>query len=133
MTMKKLSLFDYFIKCYKEYANFEGRARRREYWGFMLFWNIIYLAFYGLTLALEDNALLMTGGMITCFLLAIVNIVPQIAVSVRRLHDIGKSGWYLLVNFIPLIGSIWLLVMFCTDSEPSENKYGENPKEPMFA
>ena len=55
--MKKLSLFDYFIKCYKEYANFEGRARRREYWGFMLFWNIIYLAFYGLTLALEDNAL----------------------------------------------------------------------------
>lgn len=132
--MKKLSLFDYFVKCYKEYANFEGRARRREFWGFMLFWYIIYLAVYGFfMLAFKDDAFMMIVGMVICFLLAIASIVPQLAVSVRRLHDIGKSGWYYFVNFIPLIGSIWLLVMFCTDSEPSENKYGKNPKEPMFA
>lgn len=56
-------------------------------------------------------------------------LIPSIAVSVRRLHDIGKSGWMLLIYFIPLIGSIWLLILFLTDSEPGENKYGPNPKE----
>ena len=56
-------------------------------------------------------------------------LVPSIAVSVRRLHDIGKSGWMLLVALIPLIGAIWLLILFCSDTQPQENKWGRNPKE----
>jgi len=55
-------------------------------------------------------------------------LIPGLAVSVRRLHDIGKSGWMLLIVFIPLVGWIWLLVLMVTDSEPGENQYGPNPK-----
>jgi uncharacterized membrane protein YhaH (DUF805 family) len=56
-------------------------------------------------------------------------LVPSLAVGVRRLHDVGKSGWMLLVALIPLIGAIWLLILFCKDSQPQENKWGANPKE----
>jgi uncharacterized membrane protein YhaH (DUF805 family) len=56
-------------------------------------------------------------------------LVPSLAVGVRRLHDVGKSGWMLLVALIPLIGAIWLLILFCKDSQPKENKWGVNPKE----
>jgi len=55
-------------------------------------------------------------------------LIPSLAVTVRRLHDVGKSGWFILVGLIPLIGSIWLLVLFCTDSKPGENQYGPSPK-----
>jgi uncharacterized membrane protein YhaH (DUF805 family) len=56
-------------------------------------------------------------------------IIPGIAVSVRRLHDVGKSGWFLFIGLIPIIGAIWLLVLFCTDGNPGVNEYGPNPKE----
>lgn len=60
---------------------------------------------------------------------ALALLVPGIAVGVRRLHDIGNSGWMLLVGLIPLIGAIWLIILFCKDSQPGANEYGENPKE----
>ena len=66
-------------------------------------------------------------GFLTVFSLGIL--VPQIAVSVRRLHDIGKSGWFYLIGLIPVIGWIFVLVWFCTDSQPGDNQYGPNPKE----
>jgi uncharacterized membrane protein YhaH (DUF805 family) len=60
---------------------------------------------------------------------SLVVFLPSLAVSVRRLHDVGKSGWMLLVSFIPLVGAIWLIVLAVTDSQPGSNKWGENPKE----
>jgi len=63
------------------------------------------------------------------FLYALVVLIPGLAVTVRRLHDVGKSGWMILIALIPIIGAIWLLVLMVTDSNPEENQYGLNPKE----
>ena len=57
--------------------------------------------------------------------------IPSFAVSVRRLHDVGKSGWMILISIIPIVGAIWLLVLFLTDSDPGKNEYGQNPKEEL--
>jgi uncharacterized membrane protein YhaH (DUF805 family) len=112
----------WFKKCVTtDYANFNGRARREEYWMFVLF-NMIIATALGFVLGL----LSLPDWLAYIYSLAIV--VPNIAVSVRRLHDIGKSGLWCLIGFIPLIGAIWLLILFCKDSEPGANKYGENPK-----
>jgi uncharacterized membrane protein YhaH (DUF805 family) len=67
------------------------------------------------------------GPVYGLYLLAVI--IPSLAVGVRRLHDVGKSGWMILISLIPIIGAIWLLVLFVTDSNPGENQYGANPKE----
>lgn len=66
---------------------------------------------------------------IVFFLYAVAVFLPGLAVNIRRLHDIGKSGWWYLIYLIPIIGAIWLTVLMCLDSEPGENQWGENPKE----
>lgn len=108
--------FDYFVKVLKNYVNFEGRARRSEYWYYTLFTFLISIA-----LNFVDAAIGSTVGIIgLCFSLA--TLLPSIAVGVRRMHDVGKSGWYLLIP-------IYNLVLACTDSQPGSNQYGFNPKE----
>jgi uncharacterized membrane protein YhaH (DUF805 family)/regulator of sirC expression with transglutaminase-like and TPR domain len=113
----------------KNYAVFSGRARRKEYWMFALF-NFIFAlvaSLIDLGIGLLTFAAFGLGLLYIVYTLAVF--VPGLAVSVRRLHDVGKSGWYLFVSLIPIAGSIWLLVLLCTDSQPGENKYGPNPKE----
>ena len=111
----------------ENYANFNGRARRSEYWYFTLA-NLILLTI-GVIL---DNVLGINFGRIPYgpisifYYLAIL--IPGLAVIVRRLHDVGKSGWYFFISFIPFIGGIWLLVLFLTDSQAGDNQYGPNPK-----
>lgn len=126
---------NYYLKVLREYANFKGRARRSEYWYFVLF-NMIF----GIIAMLIDNLLGSTfkidspaglidlhyGYVYVLYILAIF--IPGLAVAVRRLHDVGKSGVFLLIAFIPLVGAIWLLVLFFTDSQFGENKWGPNPK-----
>ena len=97
------------------YATFNGRARRSEYWFFTLF-NAIVAFILGLIFPPIS------------FIYPIFILLPSLAVLVRRLHDIGKSGWWIFICLIPLIGSIWLLVLLCTDSNAETNNYGENPK-----
>jgi uncharacterized membrane protein YhaH (DUF805 family) len=112
---------------FENYANFNGRARRSEYWYYILA-NLIIL----IIAAVIDNV---TGlnfeplpyGVIY-LLYALATILPGIAVAIRRLHDVGKSGWFLLILFFPLIGSIWLLVLFATEGERGTNQYGSDPK-----
>lgn len=111
---------NYYLKVLKEYGNFSGRARRKEYWMFILFNMIFSIA------AIFLDYIIGYGLFYGIYALALL--IPAIAVSVRRLHDIGKSGWMLLIVLIPLIGSIWLLILMATDSNPGENQYGENPK-----
>ena len=121
----------WFVKCMKQYADFGGRARRTEYWMFVLF-NVIF----AIVAMILDNILGLTIGDLTYgvfyFLYGLTVLIPGLAVAVRRLHDIGKSGWMILITIIPLIGAIWLLVLLMTDSNPGENEYGHNRKEVAF-
>ena len=110
----------WYIEVLKKYAVFTGRARRKEYWMFFLFQVLISFVI-GLIEGITNTNVL---GML--FLL--LTLLPSIALSVRRLHDIGKSGWWMLIGLIPLIGSIVLLVFACLDSQPGENTYGPNRK-----
>ncbi len=119
---------NWYLKVLKQYADFSGRARRKEYWMFVLF-NMIF----AIVAIILDNVLGIAmkeigyGPLYGLYVLAVL--IPGLAVGVRRLHDIGKSGWMFLISLIPLIGGIWLLVLFCTDSQQGSNKWGQNPKE----
>jgi|WetSurMetagenome_2_1015567.scaffolds.fasta_scaffold00373_25 uncharacterized membrane protein YhaH (DUF805 family) len=118
---------NWYLKVLRQFADFSGRARRKEYWMFALF-NMIFI----IVAMILDNVLGLTvGGLpygLFYFLYALVIIIPGLAVSVRRLHDIGKSGWMILISLIPIVGGIWLLVLMLTDSNPGDNEYGVNPK-----
>ena len=118
----------WYLQVLKKYAEFNGRSRRKEYWMFVLF-NIIF-AFIAVAL---DYAFGTTYGDfgygIVYTLYALAVLIPGLAVTVRRLHDVGKSGWMILVGFIPIVGAIWLIILTVTDSQPGENEYGPNPKE----
>ena len=139
----------WFIKVLKQYADFKGRARRKEYWMFSLFSLII-----GVIITLIEiitgtfNYLVNIGPLSALFSLLIF--IPSISVNVRRLHDVGKSGWIIILPsflffitilffglikeridlflIIPLAGSIWYLILMFRDSVPGSNQYGENPK-----
>ena len=113
---------EWYLKVIKDnYANFNGRARRKEYWMFFLF-NMLF----SFVVAIVDYILGTFPLIYLVYSLAMV--IPGIAVSIRRLHDIGKSGLWLLITLIPFIGPIWLLVLVCTDGAPGENNYGPSPK-----
>ena len=117
----------WYLKALKQYADFKGRARRQEYWMFVLF-NILFGFAAGIVDSILGTSDPQTGGGVIAGLYALVMLVPGIAVTVRRLHDIGKSGWFVLVVFIPLIGVIWLIVMAVTEGNPGDNEYGTDPK-----
>lgn len=124
----KINNMNYYLKALHNYATFNGRSRRSEYWYFVLF-NIIF----ALVAIVLDNVLGIAmkevpyGPIYGLYTLAVF--IPGLAVSVRRLHDVGKSGWFFFIILIPLIGSIWLIVLMATDGDIGENKYGANPKE----
>lgn len=111
---------DWYMKALKNYVGFEGRARRKEYWNFALFNFLISLA-----LAVVD-AMLETGVLTGLYGLAVL--LPGLAVSVRRLHDTNRSGWWLLIGLVPVVGAIALLVFALLDSDPGPNRYGPSPK-----
>jgi aminopeptidase C, putative len=119
---------NWYLKCWKQYADFSGRARRKEYWIFSLINNIIIFFLYILQIVTIESTLWLIFPIIL-FLYAMAVFLPGLAVNIRRLHDIGKSGWWYLIYLIPIIGAIWLTVLMCLDSEPGENQWGENPKE----
>lgn len=129
-------MIDWYKKVvFENYANFSGRARRSEYWYFVLCNGLISLIFY--------IPLLVTGGLSPnenpgvffwlfygiLMLYSLATLIPALAVTVRRLHDVGKSGWFLLIYLIPLVGPILLLVWFFTEGDAYSNQWGENPKD----
>jgi len=113
---------EWYLDGWKKYAVFNGRSRRKEYWMFVLFNFLIATGIGFVETHLGSPGVL--GG-----LYGLAVIVPGIAVSVRRLHDTGRSGWWLLVGLVPLIGSIILLVFMIEDGKPGSNAWGANPKE----
>ena len=127
---------EWYLKVVRDnYLNFNGRARRKEYWMFILF-NCIFVIvamiadnMLGLDFTIGDGIYSVSlgyGWIYIIYNLAVA--LPSWAVSVRRLHDVGKSCWFLLISLLPIIGAIWLLVLFVTDGNPGENAYGPNPK-----
>jgi uncharacterized membrane protein YhaH (DUF805 family) len=120
----------------RRYADFSGRSRRKEYWMFTLGVTILYvilvLLFWG-TGGLSDPAnpgeLSLVPLLIIC-VVALALFIPSLAVTVRRFHDQDKSGWYILLGFIPYVGSLILLVFMCLDGTRGENRFGPDPKGP---
>ena len=126
--------------CFKKYATFFGRARRKEYWCFLLINNLVCGVIMGIAAACAAN-LSRVGhyqqrdmeaylglGIVACLVYGLVVTLPTLAVTVRRLHDTGRSGWFMLINVIPVIGLIVFFVTMLLDSQPGENRYGPNPK-----
>lgn len=113
----------------ENYANFSGRARRKEYWMFVLFWLIIVISM-GIISGFIEDYLEITWGFTLFTIFIIATLIPWLAVNVRRLHDIGKSGGNLFINFIPIIGRIWYLILVCTNGDTGPNQYGPDPKAP---
>jgi uncharacterized membrane protein YhaH (DUF805 family) len=126
----------WYLEVLKKYVVFDGRARRQEFWMFVLF-NFIF----GVVAGILDNVLGLnfkssysssysayasTGYISMIYSLAVL--LPTLAVAVRRLHDIGKSGWMILVGLIPFVGWIWLLVLYVTEGQQGPNQYGPDPK-----
>lgn len=117
---------EYFTGAYKKYADFSGRARRKEYWMFYLFYILAFvvLGFIdGLigTFNIESGIGILTG------IFAIATILPALAIAARRLHDTNRSGWWQLIIIIPLIGPIVLLVFLVLKGNENENRFGDNP------
>jgi uncharacterized membrane protein YhaH (DUF805 family) len=118
---KKGDPMNWYLEVLKKYAVFEGRARRKEYWIFFLI-NLV------ITFVLAFLEGLAGGPGIVSAIYSLAVLIPGIAVSIRRLHDTDRSGWWLLIALIPVIGTIVLLVFMALDGTPGANQYGPNPK-----
>ncbi|MEH6498642.1 MAG: DUF805 domain-containing protein [Pseudoalteromonas distincta] len=118
---------DWYLEVLRKYATFTGRARRKEYWFFALF-NLLIM----LVLSFIDGMIglysIEAGLGVLSGIYTLAVLIPSLAVTVRRLHDIGRSGWWLLIAFIPLIGALILLIFTVLDSKPGSNQYGPDPK-----
>jgi uncharacterized membrane protein YhaH (DUF805 family) len=117
---------------FKNYANFQGRARRSEYWYYALFNVILILPLYVIAmigLVSETTALSILGGL-GYIVILLGTFIPSLAAVVRRLHDVGRSGWYYFIALIPIAGPIILLVWLFTEGNSGANEYGDDPKNP---
>ena len=122
---------------WSNYSKFKGRARRSEYWWIQLFLVLTNLAVAAIDLVLMngdvERFIANGGGGIVGLIWILVTIVPALAVLVRRLHDTGKSGWWALIGFVPLVGGIVLLLFTVLDSDAGENSHGPSPKDSNLA
>jgi uncharacterized membrane protein YhaH (DUF805 family) len=128
---------DWFVLVLKKYAQFQGRSRRSEYWYFALFHVLIALAvivpaIIFIAIGASSHNSIVTGLGVVLYLayfaFSLALLVPSVAVTVRRLHDTGRSGWWYFIALVPFAGPIILLVFLCSDSQPGDNLYGPNPK-----
>jgi uncharacterized membrane protein YhaH (DUF805 family) len=118
---------NWYLQALKKYADFSGRARRKEYWFFVLFNIIISVVLTVCDVFVGTYSAAASIGILTgIYTLAVL--IPGIAVSVRRLHDTGRSGWWVLIALVPLVGAIVLLIFMLIDSQPGQNAYGPSPK-----
>jgi uncharacterized membrane protein YhaH (DUF805 family) len=106
--------------CLSQYVGFSGRARRSEYWFFVLFAFLVSVA-----ASVLDAAI---GGSVVSVLTSLALCLPSLAALVRRLHDTDRTGWWVLIGLVPFAGAIVLLVYACLDSQPFPNRYGPSPK-----
>ncbi|MGO9427002.1 MAG: DUF805 domain-containing protein [Steroidobacteraceae bacterium] len=118
---------NWYLEVLKKYAVFHGRARRKEYWYFILLSSIISTVLTIVdSLSGTFNSASEVGLLGGIYLLA--TLVPSLAVTVRRLHDTGRSGWWILLGLVPVVGVIMLIVFLALDGSPQDNDYGTNPQ-----
>ena len=117
----------WYLQALKKYAVFSGRARRAEYWQFTIVYYIIAVVL-SLPLILASGAGVQKALWSLAFVYNLAMVLPSLAVTVRRLHDTNHSGWWMLIDLVPLIGGIVFFIWMVTDSDPDENQYGRNPK-----
>ena len=118
--------WNWYMLALKKYAVFSGRARRSEYWFFFLWYLIISIGCAILDSVIGTRTAQGVGLIGGLYALALL--IPSLAVAVRRLHDTGRTGWWLLILFIPVIGALVILVFTLLDSQPGDNEYGPSPK-----
>lgn len=136
---KDYNIFDWWKKVvFENFANFNGRARRKEYWSFQLVNVLLLIVPYILLITSLFNAEQTGGlgivGIIGCIFFigfALLTFIPSLAVLVRRLHDTNRSGWNFLMGLIPFVGGLILLYFYFTDGTQGRNNYGEDPKRPF--
>ncbi|MFZ7142210.1 DUF805 domain-containing protein [Avibacterium avium] len=116
---------NWYLYVLKNYAQFNGRARRKEFWWFVAVDFLLYVILGMLDFVLLNNDFGFTG------VYGLATLIPSLAVRVRRLHDTDRSGWWLLIGFIPVIGFIVLFIFACLDGTQGRNRFGEDPKNPM--
>ena len=117
---------EWFIAALQKYADFTGRARRMEYWMFMLFSSLCGMAVFAISAFTAARGAVVTS--VLPLLYSVGLILPTLAVTVRRLHDTGRSGWWYFIGLVPIIGAIVLFVWMCTGGTPGDIQYGPNPK-----
>lgn len=130
---------EWMLMPYRRYADFKGRSQRKEYWMFVLLYIIVSLVFFALMAAggafdadgaaqAEPGVAFWLGaGLFLIFVLG--SLIPSLAVMVRRFHDQDKSGWFILLNFVPYVGGIILLVFMVLDGTKGANRFGPDPKD----
>jgi uncharacterized membrane protein YhaH (DUF805 family) len=118
----------WYLEALKKYAVFSGRARRMEFWYFVLFNLVVYIVL-SLIDALLGTYNIVSGVGLLSGIYSLAVLIPTLALWVRRLHDIDRTGWWILINLIPLIGTIVLLVFALTPGTPGSNRYGPDPKQ----
>jgi uncharacterized membrane protein YhaH (DUF805 family) len=121
-------VMNWYREAIRKYAVFAGRSRRSEYWYFVLFNALIIIALTAVDVAtglysIEGEVGLLSG------IYSLAVFIPSFAVTVRRLHDTDRSGWWILLALVPVVGLIVLIVFFATDGTPGSNRFGENPKQ----
>ena len=132
-------MLDWMLMPYKRYFDFSGRSRRKEYWMFVLLFAIVYAVIFALMFAggfsmnpdgasTPGGTFYVGAGLLGIFVLA--SLIPAIAVQVRRFHDQDKSGWFVLLNFIPYVGGLIVLVFMCLEGTRGPNRFGPDPKDP---
>ena len=119
-----MSFTEAISSAFSKYADFSGRARRSEYWFFFLF-----QIFVSIAITIVGSLISADAANYLNWIFSLATLVPNLSMSWRRLHDIGKSGAFYFFVLIPIVGWIILLVWYCTDSQPGDNAYGPNPKE----
>ncbi len=117
---------NWYLKVLKQYAEFSGRSRRSEFWNFILYSAIIYILLFIIGSYFSSDIATILAVVYGTFTL-----VPFCSVSIRRLHDINKSGWYFLLHLIPVVGTITVFYLNSIDSEIESNTYGRNPKRAL--
>ena len=122
----------WYLEVLQKYAVFDGRARRKEYWMFLLINILVSVVLIAIDNLIGTFSHQASFGLLQG-LYSLALLIPSIAVTVRRLHDTGRTGWWILISLVPLIGGIILLIFMVLESEPGTNQYGPNPKEAGYS
>ncbi|MDY5481212.1 MAG: DUF805 domain-containing protein [Veillonella caviae] len=116
--MNELTVWEHFVDSMKnKYATFSGRASRKEYWSFVLFSIIVSIVVSIIDVSFDFNEILIN-------IVSVIFFIPSISVTVRRLHDLNKSGWWYLIYFLPLLGALYMLYLMLKKTQLEDNQYG---------